>query len=905
MAATTLPVSLQAETLVFRIDTGHYLDIIQPTDDDRGDFFGISFDINVTNVDLSTVKAARLTAALYAGGGFYTIPSVPGFLYFNNHQPATPWPILTGVEGTWDTVTFDLDPAWLVSGSNHVHMTVDPVSDVTLACDWAFLTLETAVSAEFASKFTDQAADQDSNGPPDHLLIDVPLQVNQAAAYSCDGILCDSNEIALGYSQVSNTLLAGSQKLTLSFSGSTLHQHAVDGPYYLRNLGLWDTNGTRLAFRTEAHRTAVYAASSFEGVPSPLTVTNLVSEVGITNSSTNYSVLRVQIPVTAPADGNYTVLAHLFDTNNTLIEEALSPASLLAGANAVQVDFSGAKIRTHQGFGPYLIKFVSLYGAAASADTGLAYQTTNFDYRKFEMPILAFTGRFTDTAIDTNVDGANESLRVSVEVFNKNTTDYLLTGRLIDKFGREIAWASAPPVDGNAIYQHRLNAPFYLRDLYVFENRVPDPYSGYANPTRTNYLYDAYTTRAPWLVPNQAPIANAGPNRTVHTDTNIALVLLDGAASSDDDGDPLTFEWRVNGGVYTGVQQLVSLDLGVHTVTLTVADPNDASSTVTNLITVLSNSPPVASPGTNLTFECTGSAITLNGTASSDPDGDALNYQWREGGALLGTNASQPVALSVGSHVITLTVMDPFNVSSTSTNTITITDKTPPQITCPADLLVEFSSETGAVASFTANASDACSSVSVSFVPPSGSQFAIGKTAVQVTATDNSGNSSQCAFNVTVLGALGVQSNVLSELRNLRSGATVKTDRTGLDLVLKRLTNALATINWKDQTHADAKKGAAIFTAQKAVVSQLTALLKNKKSQLPHEPLQKCIDRLSRSGRLLGLVRVRDATKPSTKPTKLTQALAEITKGDTDAKNGKAGTALGHYQSAWTRAASL
>jgi len=99
---------------------------------------------------------------------------------------------------------------------------------------------------------------------------------------------------------------------------------------------------------------------------------------------------------------------------------------------------------------------------------------------------------------------------------------------------------------------------------------------------------------------------------------------------------------------------------------------------------------------------------------------------------------------------------------------------------------------------------------------------------VQVTATDNSGNGSQCAFNVTVLGALGVQSNVLSELRTLRSGATVKTDRTGLDLVLKRLTNALATINWKDQTHADTKKGAAIFTAQKAVVSQLNTLLKNK-----------------------------------------------------------------------------
>ena len=104
----------------------------------------------------------------------------------------------------------------------------------------------------------------------------------------------------------------------------------------------------------------------------------------------------------------------------------------------------------------------------------------------------------------------------------------------------------------------------------------------------------------------------------------------------------------------------------------------------------------------------------------------------------------------------------------------------------------------------------------------------------------------------------GVQSNVLAELRTLRAAATVKTDRTGLDLVLKRLTTTLAAANWKDQTHADAKKGVAVFTAQKAVVAQLNTILKNKKSQLPHDPLLRCIDRLSRSGRLLGLVRVQD-----------------------------------------------
>ena len=42
---------------------------------------------------------------------------------------------------------------------------------------------------------------------------------------------------------------------------------------------------------------------------------------------------------------------------------------------------------------------------------------------------------------------------------------------------------------------------------------------------------------------NVAPVANAGPDQTV---TVSALVILDGSASSDANGDPLTYSWSLS-----------------------------------------------------------------------------------------------------------------------------------------------------------------------------------------------------------------------------------------------------------------------------------------------------------------------------------------------------------------------
>ncbi|MDH5377917.1 MAG: PKD domain-containing protein [Gammaproteobacteria bacterium] len=83
----------------------------------------------------------------------------------------------------------------------------------------------------------------------------------------------------------------------------------------------------------------------------------------------------------------------------------------------------------------------------------------------------------------------------------------------------------------------------------------------------------SYSSVAPFIEPNQAPFAHAGPDQTVYVDeTCQAQVTLDGSDSSDPDGDTLTYTWEGSFGQVDGVNPTVTLGLGIHDITLTVSD---------------------------------------------------------------------------------------------------------------------------------------------------------------------------------------------------------------------------------------------------------------------------------------------------------------------------------------------
>ena len=80
-------------------------------------------------------------------------------------------------------------------------------------------------------------------------------------------------------------------------------------------------------------------------------------------------------------------------------------------------------------------------------------------------------------------------------------------------------------------------------------------------------------------------------------------------------------------------------------------------------------------------------------------------------------------------------------------------DTIPPVFTQPANIVANATMPTGAVVNYTVQVTDNVGVVSLVCLPPSGSVFPIGTTAVQCRARDTAGNIAVANFNVRIKGA--------------------------------------------------------------------------------------------------------------------------------------------------------
>jgi len=165
--------------------------------------------------------------------------------------------------------------------------------------------------------------------------------------------------------------------------------------------------------------------------------------------------------------------------------------------------------------------------------------------------------------------------------------------------------------------------------------------------------------------PRAAPVADAGSDQTV---TVNATVYFDGSGSSDPDGDTLTYSWdfdRSNGIQKDATGANVShvyTTAGVFRVTLTVNDGTAFDTDECN-VTVRSggNNPPAAviSEPRNGAIKLVNTAVSFDGSNSSDPDKDPLSYLWDFGDGNTSKLAKTAHTYRVtGLMIINLTVSD-------------------------------------------------------------------------------------------------------------------------------------------------------------------------------------------------------------------------------------------------------
>jgi hypothetical protein len=285
---------------------------------------------------------------------------------------------------------------------------------------------------------------------------------------------------------------------------------------------------------------------------------------------------------------------------------------------------------------------------------------------------------------------------------------------------------------------------------------------------------------------NDAPLFTKGPDLTVLADAGPQTVagwaMELSAGPADEAAQVLDFVVTSDNAALFSVQPAVDAagNLtctpaahadGPATVTIRIRDDGgtanggvDTSDPQECVITVQNpNRPPVANAGADQTVEAAGpttTAVTLDGTGSSDPNGDALSYTWVESNTVIAGPSTSPivqVAFELGTHTLTLAVNDgqvdsatPSGnpVGSDETVVVKIVDTTPPVVSAPADVTAEATGPQTAVAIGTATATDAVGVVSMASDAPA--TFPLGTTAVTWTAKDAAGNAGTATQQVIV-----------------------------------------------------------------------------------------------------------------------------------------------------------
>lgn len=227
-------------------------------------------------------------------------------------------------------------------------------------------------------------------------------------------------------------------------------------------------------------------------------------------------------------------------------------------------------------------------------------------------------------------------------------------------------------------------------------------------------------------------------------------------------GDPHAFLW--DKGTLTDLNTLLPTNSGWELVTALYI--NDAGRVVGVgnyaglsqwfiLDLASSNSAPVAIAGPDQTVDCQ-AQVTLDGSGSTDPDNDALVFEWSSGGNVLGTNSVINVSLPLGTNVVTLKVTDPCGASAQTNVTVIVADTTPPTGSCPSAVTASADVNCQApVPNFTSQvvATDNCTpaqSLVITQNPLAGTLVGLGPHVVTLTVTDSSGNSSSCGVLFTV-----------------------------------------------------------------------------------------------------------------------------------------------------------
>ena len=258
----------------------------------------------------------------------------------------------------------------------------------------------------------------------------------------------------------------------------------------------------------------------------------------------------------------------------------------------------------------------------------------------------------------TSASGTDYSVGVTNPIANAGQNQTAQAGTLVTLDGTgssdpnnllplTYAWSfvSKPPGSAAVLSNSTVVNPIFTPDAvgnYVIQLIVTDT-AGFSSTPAT---VTVSTVDSP-------PVADAGPDQAI---TVIGTVLrLDGSQSYSPNGLSTTYQWSILSkpagsnaalsGPTTAMPSFVADIHGTYTIQLIVTDSLGTASSPAIVTVTSNNTVPVASAGLSQSA-VVGQTVTLNGSGSSDADGDPLTYRWSLASAPSGSQAvvSNPTA---------------------------------------------------------------------------------------------------------------------------------------------------------------------------------------------------------------------------------------------------------------------
>ncbi|GGB16522.1 hypothetical protein GCM10011511_45430 [Puia dinghuensis] len=522
--------------------------------------------------------------------------------------------------------------------------------------------LSTTVSGLVQGNYVFQLSATDNNGQSASAT--VTITVNAAPVTPPTVSIAAVSAITLPTSQVT---LVGTAAGTNGATIASYHWGEISGPTAA-------TLGTNTATQTSVSNLTVAGTYSFE-----LTVTDNNGQLA--SAYINVTVNPAPVTITPPTVSIAPVSAITLPTSQVNL------VGTAAGTN-------GATIVSYH-WGEISGPTAATLGTNTATQTSVSNLTVAGTY-SFELTVTDNNGQLASAYVNVTVSPSPVPVTAPivsitpVSAIRLPTSQVTLVGTASGTNGATITsyhWGQmggpAAATFGTGTAAQTTITGLTVAGTYSFELTVTD---------NNAQIASAYVNVTVLPAP-AAPNVNAGADQTITLPTN--ATTLTGTATGNGGATIVSESWTQTAGPTTAsigsagsLSTTVSgLVVGKYTFQLTATDNNGIQATSSVNVTVNKgvDIPPIANPGPNQTFTLTGSdtAVNLDGSASYDPDGTIVSYDWYQlsgkgGVTIANSNTATPTihGLQVGTYVFVLLVTDNSGSTAQAEITITITAAT-------------------------------------------------------------------------------------------------------------------------------------------------------------------------------------------------------------------------------------